>query len=273
MLKYEFMQIAFIVGILLAISISLIGTHVVFKRLSMTGDALSHTSLAGVAIGLLAGINPLISAMIISVISALIIELIRKKFYKYSELAIAIVLSCGIGLAGLLSSFTPIANFSTYLFGSIVAITKTELILTVIIFAIVLSCFLLFYKELMFIAYNEESAKVAKVPVDFVNILFTIITALTVAVASRTVGALIVSSLIVIPVATSMQVAKNYKTTIIYSVIFAIISVIIGLTLSYYFGLKPGGTIVLVGVFVLIISLISKQITNYVVSKNIKKQS
>lgn len=258
MFNYEFMQIAFLVGILLAVAIPLVGTHVVFKRLSMTGDALSHTSLAGVALGLLLGINPLIVAMITSVIAALIIEIIRKKFYKYSELSIAIVLSAGVGLAGVLSGFTPMANFSTYLFGSIVAISSTEMYLTIGLTVLVVVAYTLFYKELMFIAYNEESARAAKVPVQMVNVLFTIITALTVAVASRTIGALIVSSLMVVPVATAMQLTKSYKSTVFVSILFSVLSVAVGLTLSFYYGLKPGGTVVLLSVGCLLIAILTK---------------
>ncbi len=258
MLQFKFMQVAFLVGILLAVIIPLMGTHVVFKRLSMTGDALSHTSLAGVALGLLLGYNPLIVAMITSVAAALLIELMRKKFYKYSELSIAIVLSAGIGLAGVLSSFTPMANFNTYLFGSIVAITSTEMWVTIAMFVVVLVANILFYKELMYISYNETSAKVSKVPVGKLNVLFTVLTALTVAVASRTIGALIVSSLMVVPVAAAMQLSKSYKETIFYSIGIAIFSVVIGLTLSYEFGLKPGGTIVLVSIACLLIALLLK---------------
>lgn len=272
MLSYRFMQIAFVVGWLLSIVIPLVGTHVVFKRLSMTGDALSHTSLAGVALGLLFGINPLFVAIITTVVAALIIELIRKKFSKYSEMAIAIVLSFGVGLAGVLTSFTPIANFSTYLFGSIVAISDVELFLSIGVFVIVLALYLLFYKELMFIAYNENSARVSKVPVDFVNVIFTIITALTVAIASRTIGALIVSSLMVVPVATSLQFAKSYKSTILYSVLFSFLSVIIGLTLSFYQGLKPGGTIVLISVAILFITLFIKSVLKIINTKSYSKK-
>lgn len=269
MFNFEFMRVAFIVGILLSVAIPLVGTQVVFKRLSMTGDALSHTALAGVAIGLLFGINPLVVAMATAVVAALIIEFMRKKFYKYSEISIAIVLSAGVGLAGVLSSFTPMANFSTYLFGSIVAITTTEMYLTVALTALVIIMFALFYKELMFIAYNETSAKVSGVPVGAVNVIFTVVTALTVAIASRTIGALIVSSLMVIPVATSMQVSKSYKATIFTSILFSLISVVVGLTLSYYHGLKPGGTIVLVSVAMLALSILFKQVFHKLeVSKN-----
>ena len=260
MFNYEFMRIAFLVGVLLSIIVPLIGTTVVFKRLSMTGDALSHTALAGVAIGLIAGYNPLITAMISSVIAAFIIEIIRKKFYKYSEMSIAIVLSAGVGLAGVLSSFAPSANFSTYLFGSIIAISPLEMYITIGLFVLVLLASVLLYKELMFISYNENSAILSGVPVRTVNFIFTLLTALTVAIASRTIGALIVSSLMVVPVAAALQVSKSYKSTMLYSVVFSFASVIIGLTLSFYEGLKPGGTIVLIGIVLLMGAMTTKAI-------------
>lgn len=270
MLSYQFMQVALLVGTLLAIIIPLIGTNLVFKRLSMTGDALSHTSLAGVAIGLLAGFNPIISAMIISVISALIIEFIRKKFQKYSEISLAIVLSVGVGLAGLLSSWTPASNFDSYLFGSIVAISDVELFITIALFVIVILYFFLFYKEILFISYNENSAKISGVPVNFVNFSYTVISALTIAIATKTIGALLVSSLIVIPVATSLQIAKSYKGTIFISVLISLFSVLSGIIISFYFDLKPGGTIVLVSVLILAITMITKPIIKKIkMKKNI----
>lgn len=257
--QYDFMRKAFIVGILLAIIIPCIGLIVVLRRLSMTGDALSHMSLAGVAVGLIIGINPVLGASIACIIAAFGIEFIRKRFKKYSELAIAIIMSAGVGLAGVLSGFVGnSANFNSFLFGSIVAITNFELAMVVIISAVVISVFLLLYKELMYMAFDETSAKMAGVPVKRINIIFTILTALTVSIASRTVGALIISSLMVIPTACGMQYGKSYKQTLIYSIIFALVFTVIGLTVSYYQGLKPGGTIVLTGVIFLIITLAVK---------------
>ncbi len=261
MLTYNFMQIAFAVGILLGVIIPLIGANLVFKRLSMTGDAVSHTSLAGVAIGLLAGFNPILTAMVVSVIAALVVEFIRNKFQKYSEISLSIVMSVGIGLTGLLSSFTPVSNFDSYLFGSIVAITQEELIITIVLFAIVLLYNLIFYRDLMFVSYNPSSAKVSGVKVAFINISHTILAALTIAVATKTVGALLVSSLIVLPVASSLQVAKSYKSTLLYSIAFSVFSIVVGITLSFYLELKPGGTIVLLATFVLILAMAYKTIS------------
>ena len=258
-LQYGFMQRAFIVGILLAVIIPCIGVIVVFKRLSLIGDALSHTSLAGVAIGLIFGINPIVGAMAACLIAAFGIEAIRKKIPRYSELSIAIVLSVGVGLAGVLSGFVKnAATFNSFLFGSIVAISDFETALVAGISILVFLAFIILYKELFYIAFDEQAAELSGVPVKLVNTIFTILTAVTVSVASRTVGALIVSSLMVVPVATAMVMARSYKQTVIWSVICAVAATIIGLFISYYVQLKPGGTIVLTAVVLFLLALLIK---------------
>lgn len=260
-LEYDFMRRAFLVGILLAIIIPCIGLIVVLKRLSMIGDALAHTSLAGVAAGLLLGINPILGAIIITIIASFGIETIRKKIPKYSEMSIAIIMSAGIGLAGVLSSFvTNSANFNSFLFGSIVAISDFEMFLVIGISIIVIISFLILYKELFYITLDERLARLSGVPVKRVNSIFTILTAVTVSIAARTVGALIVSSIMVVPVACSMQFAKSYKETLIYSILFALSFTILGLFISYYLNLRPGATIVLIGVISLIFILIIKKL-------------
>lgn len=260
MFEYAFMQKAFLVGILLAIIIPLIGVIVVLKRLSMIGDALSHTSLAGVALGLLLGIDPIIGAVVVCVVAAFSIETIRRKLPRYAEISISIIMSVGIGLASVLTGFIEDgAAFNSFLFGSIVAITDTEVLMVVIVTVIVVVTFLLLYKELMFMTFDEQGAILAGLPVKKINFVITLLTAITVSVAARSVGALIVSSLMVIPVACAMQIANSYKKTVIYSVLFAVVFTVVGLVLSYYFNLKPGGTIVLTGVVVLIPLMVEKK--------------
>lgn len=259
--SYGFMQRAFLVGILLATVIPCIGVVIVLKRLSMIGDALSHTSLAGVAAGLILGVNPVATAAAACMIAAFGIEAIRRKLPRYSEMSIAIMMSAGIGLAGVLSGFVKnSANFNSFLFGSIVAISDMEMFLVIGVSMVVLLVFLLLYKELFYIALDERSARLAGVSVKQVNFIFTILTAATVSVAARTVGALIVSSMMVIPVACAMQFGKNYKQTVIYAVSFDVAFMIAGLFFAYYFGLKPGGTIVLVGVISLLFMFAGKKV-------------
>ena len=262
MFKYAFMQRAFIVGILLAAVIPCIGIVVVCKRLSMIGDALSHTSLAGVAIGLILGINPVFTASVTCVLAALGMEGIRRKLPRFSEMSIAITMSAGIGLQCIAGFVKNTANFNSFLFGSIVAISNEELYLVVSICMAVLLLFILFYKELFYISLDEKSARLAGVPVKMVNFLFTVLIAVTVSVAARTVGALIVSSMMVVPVACAIQLGKSYHQTVLLAVILDVVFMIIGLSAAYYLGLKPGGTIVLVGVVFLIVVLIVKNMLN-----------
>ena len=251
--EYLFMQRAFVVGILLAAVVPCVGMVVVCKRLSMIGDALSHTSLAGVAAGLLLGVNPVAGAAAACVAASFGIEAIRRKLPRYSEMSISIIMSAGIGLAGVLSGFVKnSANFNSFLFGSIVAISDAEMISVIVVSVVVLALFLLLYKELFYISLDERSARLAGVPVGVVNFIFTIMIAVTVSVAARTVGALMV--------ACAMQLGKNFKQTVWYAVGLNVLFMIIGLFAAFYLGLKPGGTIVLVGVAALLIIFIGKRI-------------
>ena len=253
---YLFMQRAFVVGILLAAVVPCVGMVVVCKRLSMIGDALSHTSLAGVAAGLLLGVNPVAGAAAACVAASFGIEAIRRKLPRYSEMSISIIMSAGV-LSGFVKNS---ANFNSFLFGSIVAISDAEMISVIVVSVVVLVLFLLLYKELFYISLDERSARLAGVPVGIVNFIFTIMIAVTVSVAARTVGALMVSSMMVVPVACAMQLGKNFKQTVWYAVGLNVLFMIIGLFAAFYLGLKPGGTIVLVGVAALLIIFIGKRI-------------
>jgi len=256
--KYDFMINAFIVGILIAVIIPCIGTVVVLRRLSIMGDALSHISLAGVAAGLVFGINPILSAVIFAVIASLCIEKIRSAIPKYGEISTAVMMSFGIGLAAILSGFVTSANFNSFLFGSLMAITRFEKYLVIGLSFIVLTVFILLYRALFYMTFDEESARLAGIPVKAVTVVFTVMTAVTISVSSRVVGTLVVSSMMVLPVAVSMQIAKSYKHTVIFSVVLSVFFVVAGLFLSYYLNLKPGGTIVMTGVISLAVTLLTK---------------
>lgn len=258
---HDFMVRAFIVGILIALITPCIGVVVVLKRLSMIGDSLSHNSLAGVAAGIAMGINPIIGATLFSIAAAFSIEKIRKSFSKYSEIAIAVIMSTGIGLAGVISGFVKnSANFNSFLFGSIVAISDFELYLIIGLSIVVLLAVIFLYKELFYITFDEESARLAGIPVGSINFIFTLLTAITISLSARVVGTLVISSLMILPVAAAMQISKSYKQTVVYSGILAMFFTIIGLFISYYADFKPGATIVLVGVFTLVTILFIKNI-------------
>jgi zinc transport system permease protein len=261
MFQYGFMQRAVIVGLLIAIIAPCIGVIIVLKRLSMIGDSLSHTSLAGVAAGLSFGISPVLAAVVFSVLAAFGIEQIRKSFVRYSEIAIAVIMATGIGTAGILSGFVKnSASFSSFLFGSLVAISDFELTMVVALSVVVLLAVIFLYKELFYMTFDETSARLAGIPTGAINFIFTLLTAITVSISSRTVGTLVISSLMVLPVAAAMQIAKSYKQTVLFSVLFAVFDMISGLFISYYANLKPGGTIVIFGVVVLVLILAGKNL-------------
>lgn len=259
--QYEFMRRAFITAVIIAVIAPCIGTSIVLKRLSAIGDATSHSALAGIALGLVLGVNPILGAVLFSVIAVLGIEALRKIFGRYSEIATVVVMSAGIGLTAVLSGLIKngSSNLNSFLFGSIVAITDFEMYLTIGLGIAVIIVSVLLYRELFFVTFDEEAARLAGVPVGGINFVLMLLTAITVSVASRIVGALMISSLLVIPVASAMLIAKSYKQTICLSVVFAEVFTLAGLFISYYADLRPGGTIVLIGVvFLLVTAVVSR---------------
>lgn len=262
LLNYEFMQRAFAAGLLVAVICPLIGTFVVMRRLSMIGDTLSHASLAGIAAGMLGGIYPMLGALILSIAAAFGVEKLRKRFSQYAELSISIILSASIGLAVVLISLAKSfnADLMSYLFGSIIAVNSLDIYIILVLSIIILISVRLLYKEFFYISFDEEGAELSGIPVSFLNMYFTVLTAMTIVVSMRVVGILMVSSLMVVPVASGLLVSRSFKNTIFLSVIFALISVILGLFTSYFFDLAPGGAIVLTSVLILLSIIAIKKI-------------
>jgi ABC-type Mn2+/Zn2+ transport systems, permease components len=260
---YDFMQRALLAGLLIGLICPLVGIFVSLRRMSMIADALSHVCLSGVAAGLLAGINPVLSASAFAVAGALLLERLRDYYRNYSELAIAVMLSTGVALGAVLLSLGRglNANFMSYLFGSIIAVSLSDIYIITAIGLVVLATVLLLYKELFLISFDEESARFSGVPVSLLSTIFTALTALTIAVAMRIVGILLVSSLMILPVAASLQIAASFKKAIWIAVLLSEGSVLVGLGLSYYLDLAPGGSIILTSVLFLITILLQKAVS------------
>lgn len=260
MLQYSFMIRTLLVSLMISIIIPLIGIVIVNRGTSMMGDALSHVSLAGVALGLILSINPLIGAIFACVIGAFSIEKIRKKFPQFGDMATAIITSMGLGLAALLSDFSPGgSSFDAYLFGSIASVSKTDLIIVLITFILVVAISLIYYFGLLSIAVDPQLAKMNGVNVRRINSIFTLLSALTIALSAKIIGALMVTSLIVLPVASSLLISKSYKATFLNTLVLGVLYTLSGVILSYYFDLKPGGAIVVIASLgMLVCLLISK---------------
>lgn len=262
----KFLQYALVAAILIGFTAPLIGSFVVVRRMSLIADALSHVTLAGIALSLLisgmvaqlADLNPLYLGIVTSVIAALTIDWLRAKYKHFQELAIPIIMATGMGLG---ATFISLANgFSmdlvSFLFGTVSAVALTD-VYTILIVTIVVVIFIFaFYKELLFLSFDEEQARVSGIRLRLVHILFMIVVALVIAISMRIVGILLVSSLITLPVAAALRIAKSFKMTIFLAIIFGEIATVLGLILAYQFDLAPGGMIVLIAVLELIIVML-----------------
>jgi zinc transport system permease protein len=272
-LKYEFLQNAFLTGAIIGLIAPLLGVYIVVRRLSLIADALSHVTLAGIAASLLlekrflltTGLNPLYLGMTFSVVGSLFIEKLRTVYKHYQELAIPIILSSGIGLGVIFISLADGFNTDlySYLFGSVSAVSRTDLLIITIISVVVVAFVVLLYKELFLLSFDEEHAKASGIAVKSLHFFFIILVALVIAASMRIVGILLVSSLMTLPVAASIRIAKGFKQTILLSTLFGEISVLGGLTISYYLDLAPGGTIVVIAVMILILVILLKKMTQW----------
>lgn len=258
MLSYDFMQRAFIAGILIALLASVGGTFVVLKRYALIGETLAHSALVGVAVGLVAGYNPMWVAVIAAVVFALLIEYLHSRFSLYSDAILSIILSGALALSVIIVSVGNSFNNSlfSYLFGSILAVTQEDLYTICIFGSAALGFLLLFAKELYFIAYDEEVAKVSGIKVEPLNFMLVAVIAVIVALSIRVVGSLLIGALMVIPTIAALQYRTGFRNTVLLSLFFALFSVIFGMSVSYYFSLPSGATIVLCVITVFVISLL-----------------
>lgn len=252
-----FMQRAWLAALMMAVVCPLIGSFLVLRRQSLIGDGLGHIAFAGVAAGSLWDVSPVLSAMVACVIGAMAIEKVRGLLKESADMVLAIFFYAGMGIAVVLASMNHSGNFnfSSILFGSLVTVSTMDLWIVGGLGIAACAFVLIYYRPLQFITYDEAGAAVAGLPVATLNFLLAFLTALTVALSMRIVGLLLVSAMMVIPVAAALQKAKSFAQTIILAIGYSILSVTIGLIISYYANLAPGGTIVLVATAIFVISL------------------
>lgn len=256
--QYDFMIRAFEAGIALGVVAPLIGMFLVVRRYSLLADTLAHVSLAGVAIGLFAKLNPLLSALIASVLAAFGMERLRASRRVFGESVLALFLSGSLAFAVVLLSLAKGFNATlfTYLFGSISTVSQSDVWVIVALAVVVFLDVIFLYKELFFVSFDEELAQASGLPVHRLNLTIVFLAAITVALALRIVGVLLIGALMVIPVISAIQYGRGFRTTLIWSVVFSLISVIFGLFASYYFDLASGGAIVLVALGIFLVSLL-----------------
>lgn len=254
---YPFFIRALIGGVMIGLMAPLIGVFIVLRRLSMIGDTLAHVTIAGVALGFLINVYPLGLGLVFAVTAAYVIEILRKAYQSYAELSIAIMLSGGVALASILFTLGKGFNMNvgSYLFGSILSLDSLDLALVASVTAIVVFGVLFYWKEWFLMTFDEEAASVSGLPMRWMNMLMTVMTALVVSVAIKIVGALLVSALLTIPVASSLTFRKGFRATVWLAVVIAELAVVTGLSISGIWNLAPGGTIVLLLIGLLLVSL------------------
>jgi zinc transport system permease protein len=257
MLSLPFMQNALMAGFLIALLCPIIGIFLVLRRFSMIGDTLAHSSFAGVAIGLVIGIHPTITSVIFTTLAAVMIEYMRDSFKRYSEILMSVVMTLSVGIAIILvSSGSASASITQYLFGSILTVTGDDLIL---VLAVTIASALLvarFYYELIYSTFDEDGAKVSGIRVKTVNYIFALLMGASISASIRITGILVISSLIVLPVASAMQFRKGFTRTLAIAIAVSIVDVLAGLVLSYYLDSAPGGAIAIMSVITMVISLV-----------------
>lgn len=259
MLEMEFMQRAWLAGLIMAVICPLIGSFLVLRRQSLIGDGLGHIAFAGVAGGALWGYSPVLSAAVATIIGAWAIEKVRVRLSDAADMVLGIFFYSGMGLAVIFTGLNKDSGFnlSSILFGSLMTVGSRDLFIVAILGLCAILFVILFYRSLQYITFDEVSAKVAGLPVARLNLLLALLTALTVALSMRIVGLLLVSAMMVIPVACALQTARSFSGTIVQSMCYGILSVAAGLTISYYANLAPGGTIVLTGTSLFLISILA----------------
>jgi zinc transport system permease protein len=247
-LDADFMRLAFAAGSIVGVLAPAIGFFLVQRRMSLIGDGIGHAAFAGVATGYLLGISPVATALVASVVAAVGVEWLRSRHRAAGDQALALIFYTGIAAGVVLISAAGAldANLFAFLFGSILTVTGSDLALVASLGAAGLALVAIFYRGLVAVAVDPEGSRVSGLPVGLLNVLLAALVGVTIAVSMRIVGILLIAALMVLPVLAAGRIAWSIRSTILLSMGLGLVSVLAGLTLSYYGDLAPGGAIVLI---------------------------
>jgi zinc transport system permease protein len=261
-LHYGFIIRALIAGSLIALICSILGVLLVLRRLSLIGDGLAHVTFGSVAIGLLIRHNPIYVSLPIIMVSSLGILKLTEKTKLYGDAAIGIVSSIGIASGVLIASIAGGFNIDlfSYLFGNILAISNSEVLISILLSMIILFIISLFYNEYFSTTFDEEFAMVSGINTKRINSILVLMTGITVVLAMRIVGIMLISALLILPAVTALQIAKGFKNSLIISSIIAISSIISGTYISFIINLPTGATIVIVNFIIFIFIFLFKNV-------------
>jgi len=246
--SYQFFQNSFLAAVFAAISCGIIGTYIVSRRMVFVSGGITHSSFGGIGIGYFLGLNPMLGAAVFAIFSALGIQFFTNKGKIRQDSSIAIWWSLGMAIGIIFIYMTPgyAPDLMSFLFGNILTVTKTEILLMLVLSVLIILCFIFFYRIILYVAFNEEYAKTSGLPVSFINYLMMVLIALTVVLNIRVVGIILILSLLTLPQATANILTNDFKSMIFLSVLFALIGSLSGLLMSYYANIPSGASIIFI---------------------------
>ncbi|WP_242890385.1 metal ABC transporter permease [Actinomadura litoris] len=247
MLQYGFMRVALVMAVLIGLTAPAVGTFIVQRRLSLLGDGVGHIALTGIGLGLLTGTSPVLGALVVAVLGAVAIEVLRARSRSGADVALALLFYGGLAGGVLLTDAEGGGGTSlqSYLFGSISSVTVDDLYVVAALAAVVLGVVALFGRELFLLCQDEEVARASGLPVRFLSALVAVTAAVTVVIAMRAIGLLLVSALMVVPVAAAQQLTRGFRATMLLAMAAGVLSAVAGLAGSFEYDLPPGPSIVL----------------------------
>ncbi len=245
--QVDFMQRALLAGLAVGVFAPMIGIFLVQKRLSLIGDGIGHVAFAGVGAGLLLSVSPIWMALAFAVAGALGVDWLRARRRVAGDVALALFFYSGIALGVVFASLAGglNANILTYLFGQPLTVTRSEIVVTLRLGAVIAITMWVLQRSLFAVVTDEEWSRAAGLPVDGLNSLLAVLTAIAVVAAMRIVGILLVAAMMVLPVASAQLLARSFRGTLIASICVGVGSVVAGLTASWFWDLAPSGAIVL----------------------------
>ena len=255
MFSYPFMVRAFIVGALVALCSSLLGVSLVLKRYSMIGDGLSHVGFGALAVAAALNVAPLAAAIPVVIVAAVLLLRIRGNSRIKGDAAIALISTSSLAVGVMVISMTTGMNTDVYnyMFGSILAMSAGDVRLSVALAVVVLALYIFFYHKIFAITFDETFAQATGVKADLYNTLIAVLTAVTIVLGMRMMGALLISSLIIFPALTSMRVCRTFKSVIINSAVIAVVCLVIGITVSYVWATPAGASVVMANIAALLL--------------------
>jgi zinc transport system permease protein len=262
-LQYDFMRIALIMAVLIGLTAPAVGTFIVQRRLALLGDGIGHVALTGVGLGLLTSTSPVLGAVVVSALGAVAIEVLRARSRSGGDVALALLfyggLSGGVILTNLAGGNG--SGLQAYLFGSISSVSRGDLYVVGILTVVVLGIIALFGRELFLLCQDEDVARASGLPVRFLSLLIAVIAAVTVVIAMRAIGLLLVSALMVVPVAAAQQLTRGFKSTMLLAMGIGVLSAVSGLVGSFQYSIPPGPSIVVLAMTVFVAAVLGGILT------------